>query len=443
MLTNKLHAIFKKLEPEFSSSNYLLAVSGGRDSVALAHLLAENKIKFTIAHCNFQLRGEESNQEEEFVKLLAETLNVKILTKKFDTQIFAETEKISIQEAARKLRYNWFFEVLEKENFTKLITAHHADDDVETFLINLQRGSGIKGLAGIPDNNDKVLRPLLQVSRKEIDVYIVQNTIAFKEDSSNQSDKYLRNAFRLKLVPYLEQNYPDLLNGLQNTLPVLKQNKALFESLLHEKKSQLIQKSNDVFTIKFEELLSQKEPLYLLYELITDFGFNFESAQNVFDSITSSETKHFYSENYFITKNRTNFSIQVIQNKKSECNEFLIDKELTQLNSPISVKFDVLKSVELINFTANSNIQYLDFEKLKFPLLLRKARVGDKFKPLGMQGYKKLSDFFIDLKFSENQKQNTWVLESNSQIVCIVNHRISDDFKITKSTTIGYKIEFL
>lgn len=443
MLQQKLNVIIKKLEPNILDSKYLLAVSGGRDSVALAHLLKQNKIQFSIAHCNFKLRGEESDREEEFVKELCEKLQITFFVKQFNTELFALKNKLSIQEAARNLRYNWFFELLEKENFAKIITAHHANDDVETFLINLQRGSGIRGLAAITDKNKKVLRPLLQISSKEIDEYVSLNDIGFKEDSSNSSDKYLRNSIRLKLLPYLNQNFPDLVKGIENSLPILKENKLLFEIFIREKEEKLLIEKDNIFEIKIKDLLDNKHPLLILFEILKKFGFTKSDIENCFNSIVASETKHFFSENFELIKSRQSLFIQTKQNKNNSTEIYKIDSNVKELTNPIPLFFNIIDIKNIEKNTTDKSVQLLDYDKLIYPLILRKPMLGDKFKPLGMKGFKKLSDYFIDNKFSKIEKQNTWVVESNLKIVCVLGHRISDDFKIMLSSKKALQIHII
>jgi tRNA(Ile)-lysidine synthase len=437
----------------FQKNDYLLlAVSGGADSVALCELCFQAGFHFEIAHCNFQLRGEESQRDEEFVRQLAEKYWSKVFIKKFDTKKYAEEKKISIQIAARELRYEWFDELLKEEfagsyhsasnlipdstnlipHTSYLLTAHHANDNIETLLMNFFKGTGIKGLQGILSNQGKIIRPLLFAKKKEIISFIKENNLEFVEDSSNSSEKYTRNYFRLQLIPSIQNVFPYVEENLINNIERFKEIEVLYlQSIELHKKNLLEQKGNEVH-IPVLKLLKSKPLKTIVYEIIKDFNFTAHQTGEAVHLLNSESGKYISSETHRILKNRkwliiapvNNFLAQHILINKS-------DKEIVFELGKLIFKNEAFtnEKISTSNLTA-----MLDAKNITFPLLLRKWKPGDYFYPLGMQKKKKLSKFFIDQKTSLTEKEKVWVIESDKRIIWIIGKRIDDRFKITEKT---------
>jgi tRNA(Ile)-lysidine synthase len=437
----------------FQKNDYLLlAVSGGADSVALCELCFQAGFHFEIAHCNFQLRGEESQRDEEFVRQLAEKYWSKVFIKKFDTKKYAEEKKISIQIAARELRYEWFDELLKEEfagsyhsasnlipdstnlipHTSYLLTAHHANDNIETLLMNFFKGTGIKGLQGILSNQGKIIRPLLFAKKKEIISFIKENNLEFVEDSSNSSEKYTRNYFRLQLIPSIQNVFPYVEENLINNIERFKEIEVLYlQSIELHKKNLLEQKGNEVH-IPVLKLLKSKPLKTIVYEIIKDFNFTAHQTGEAVHLLNSESGKYISSATHRILKNRkwliiapvNNFLAQHILINKS-------DKEIVFELGKLIFKNEAFtnEKISTSNLTA-----MLDAKNITFPLLLRKWKPGDYFYPLGMQKKKKLSKFFIDQKISLTEKEKVWVIESDKRIIWIIGKRIDDRFKITEKT---------
>lgn len=423
------HRLFQK------NKRLLVAVSGGRDSMVLCHLLMNTGYVFSIAHCNFNLRGREADTDESFVKSFCKKNNIACFTKKFNTTNYAESKSISIQMAARELRYAWFNELMKEHGFDYLLTAHHADDNIETFFINLLRGSGINGLKAILPKTGKIVRPLLFATRNEIDAYIENNDIPFKEDSSNKEDKYLRNYLRLDIIPSLKKLNPSFEQTLTNEIEILQETNLILNKEIEKQRKRLINKNGESLKISIDKLKKTTASKLILFELIKDFGFNSSQASDVYDALQAQPGKIFTSNTHLLIKDR---SFLLIKKKEVYRNEsaFFIKKEEPEINYPIkltiSFKKGNIRSISKMGFTANR--AFIDADKIHFPLLLNKWQTGDKFKPLGMKGFKKVSDFFTSEKLNLFDKQNQWILRSNHEIIWLIGKRIDDRFKVTELT---------
>jgi len=378
-------------------------------------------------HCNFYLRNEESDGDEDFVKQYCEEKQIPVFIQKFDTKKFAEDTKLSIQVAARKLRYDWFYEQLTDKNFDYILTAHHLDDSLETFLINLTRGTGLEGLTGIPAQNDKIIRPLLPFSRTEIESYIQENNLQWREDSSNASDKYFRNKVRHAIVPVLKELNPNLLSSFQNTLENLQQAQSLLEDAAKLVFQIVVQEENNQLKFNLIELLKLPNYAAYLYQWLKDFGFTAWQDINVL--VIAQSGKQIFSETHILLKDR-DFLILYAKEGLSVKEEYLIHKELQEVKFPLNITFCNVSDIS----NANSNCIFVDEDFLQFPLTLRKWREGDYFYPLGMQGKKKLSKYFKDEKMSLLEKSNQWLLCSNNEIVWVIGKRQDERFKITEKT---------
>tara|TARA_B100001142_G_scaffold229798_1_gene227952 strand:- start:15401 stop:16714 length:1314 start_codon:yes stop_codon:yes gene_type:complete len=415
----------------------LLAISGGADSICLFFILKELGYYFEIAHCNFQLRAKESDDDEKFVRLLAEKYSVKIHVKNFQTEKYSRKNKISIQMAARHLRYTWFDELLSnnKNQLDYVATAHHQDDSIETFFINLIRGSGINGLVGIREKFNLIIRPLLNISRDEIEVYLREKDQVFRSDSSNNDLKYLRNKIRLHLVPLLKEMNPKIKEVISDEISILTSVSKIFQEQVQSKREELIRRKDGVYQINILDLLKLNHLEVYLFEILKPF--NFKEVKQIIRAFNSQSGKIFFSGTHQLIIDRERILISDVEKEG-----LVIEISETDLNisDPLNFNFSVSENTKIIN---DSKIAKLDFDKLSFPLTLRKWCDGDRFKPFGMGNFKKLSDFFIDEKYSIFDKKKQWILCSGDDIVWIVGKRIDDRYKIDTKTKKVYIAKLL
>lgn len=412
--------------PYLCSSKLLIAVSGGVDSVVLVHLCKLAKLNFAMAHCNFDLRGEESDEDEKFVVDLADALEVEVFIQKFDTESFASEAGISIQMAARELRYDWFRQIVSAIKFDYILTAHHANDNLETFLINLVRGSGIEGFTGIKAENNNLVRPLLKFSRKEIEDFAAENGLRWREDSSNASSKYLRNKIRHQIIPVMEEINPQLLESFSKTQDHLRESYELIEDYISLLYSQIVSKNRYGYSLKIEVLERVQNPKTVLFHLLKTFGF--KEWNDVVDLMKGQPGKMVVSETHRLIKDREYLLLTEIPSAKS-LQSFDISEGEEVVMLPIGTF--TLNEVNKIEKTSLQCV-YVSKDKITFPLELRQWKEGDVFYPFGMKGKKKLSDFFQDKKLSLPEKENTWLLCCEGKIVWVVNHRADARFAITK-----------
>ena len=424
----------------------LVALSGGVDSMVLAELLRRCGYDITIAHCNFQLRGKESDDDEQFVREYADKVGVKLFVRQFDTLEYVETQKVSVEMAARELRYAWFNDMINASG-QLLALAHHADDQIETFFINLMRGSGIKGLKAMQPCNGLYIRPLLWASREEIKQFAIENGIQWREDSTNNDTVYLRNKIRHDLMPVFDSIKPEAREKILESVNHLASENQLYRELLKEKLAQIETVDGVLHSIEKHHFVSEKPTrhfdrpqgtdksstnvaLQLLFEWLRPFGFSFSQCASILTSLDSEPGKEFYSANYQLVIEKDTIDVFPIE---------LTDNLLTPGLS--YSKFEKTSNFKLQ--TSNPNIAQLDFDKLKFPLRVRHWWHGDRFHPLGMKGTKLVSDFFNDNGFTTFQKRNTQIItDSEGEIVWIVGYRIDDRFKITDKTKTIYEIIF-
>ena len=424
----------KELNLFSKEDKLILAISGGADSVALARLLHENGFNFVFAHCNFNLRDKESDQDELFVKNLSKKLEVKFFKKSFNTENYAKENKISLQMAARELRYNWFEELRLEIQAQYILVAHHKDDDIETFFINLIRGTGIKGLLGINPLVGKVVRPLLTYSRTQIEEYLSNLNQEFRTDSTNSNAKYLRNNIRHNLIPLIKEMNPSFENTLKNEMIFLSDVYTVFKESIDSIKEDLVVVNEDVFEINKSKLLSLKNNKIFLRELIHPFGFS--QSHKILESCNSPSGKIFHANSYRLLIDRD--KIIISKKYRNENMVVEIDEDIENITYPISLNF---RQTTQAKYNITKNTVFLDKDKLTFPLKLRKWEEGDFFYPLGMNGRKKLSDFFIDNKFTQFEKEECYILCSGSDIVWIVGHRMDDRFKVSDNTKKVYIAE--
>jgi tRNA(Ile)-lysidine synthase len=408
--------------PFLKDQKLLIAVSGGLDSVVLTHLFSELNIPISLAHCNFQLRKKESDLDEEFVKSISQKTSNQIFNIKFKTEEFSKKHKFSTQIAARELRYNWFQEILKEHNLDFILTAHHADDNLETFLINLTRGTGLDGFTGIPAINGNIVRPLLAFSREEILAYAQANNIAWREDASNASTKYIRNKIRHQIVPVLKEINPNLLETFARTSANLKESKQIIEDKLADISSEVMETTYSTglqitkFSIaKINELSNPKAYLYPLLKV-----YNFTAWNDIYNLLSAQSGKQIFSKTHRLLKDRDFLilSAKILSTASEE--KFRVEKNALEILNPIHLIFEDIHQKS----TENKQTIYVDKDVLKYPLIVRKWRNGDYFYPIGMQGKKKLSNYFKDEKFSLFEKEDTWLLcTAENEIIWVINHR--------------------
>lgn len=434
--------LFKNLK--VSTSDYLiLTVSGGKDSMVMLNLFQQLNIKFVVAHCNFQLRGAESERDMNFVTNYCQKNQIELFTVRFDTLIYAQQHKLSIQMAARKLRYDWFEKLRIQINAQFIATAHHLNDQTETFFINLMRGTGLFGLHGIPTQNNHIIRPLLFATAERINDYAVINQIAFVEDSSNLSDKYLRNNIRHHIIPaFVEQN-PKFVLSLSKTIDqissiekiISKQTKLLF--------SNMIKLNGDKIIVNLDDLLKIDDLEIYLFEFLAGYGFNHSVFQDILLALeTQKSGLKFCSETYSLIKERNSLiltpkSAESLNNNTANPFSLIFEDMSTDSSLPLDIKIiekpDSLKTPK--------TIALIDPDSIKFPLIIRKWKTGDFFFPLGLKGKKLLSDYFIDNKFDSSEKENTYLLCNENEIVWIIGHRIDERYKVKNNSKNVLKIE--
>lgn len=419
--------------PFLKEKKLFIAVSGGIDSIVLVDLLQKLDYEITVLHCNFSLRAAESEGDEAFVESFCKERNIEVLGQKFDTKQFASDYKLSIQVAARKLRYDWFYEQLENRNFDYILTAHHLNDSLETFLINFSRGTGLDGLTGIPAQNDKIIRPLLPFSREEIELYAKENAIQWREDSSNSSVKYLRNKLRHDVIPILKEVQPNLLSSFENTIKHLQQAQSLVNDASRIIYKEVVTEEESSIKINLQKLTQLPNYHAYLYQWLKEFGF--VAWDDIYDLVSAQPGKKVLSPEFSLLKDR-DFFIVTPKIDEEITQEFLIEKEDGKVNIPLKFTFCNVSDISV----TDSNSIFVDENKVKFPLTLRKWQEGDYFYPFGMTGKKKLSKYFKDEKFSLIDKSSTWILCSDNQIVWIINKRIDDRFKVNNNTTTILKI---
>lgn len=427
---------FIKAENLFQKKDrLLLAVSGGVDSAVLVHLCHHAGFVCTIAHCNFQLRGEESERDEAFVKHIGKNYGIEVLTKKFNTQAIAVYEKKSIETAARDLRYAWFNELLNTgyDMAPKfIVTAHHADDNIETVTMNFFRGTGIAGLHGILPRQGKIIRPLLFARRSQIEQYAKNSGISYVTDSSNQKSDYTRNFFRNEVIPMIKKTFKETERNVLNNILRFRETEELFQQSVDLHKKRLIEYKGTEIHIPVLKLLKTTPLATVLYEITKTFHFTAHQTADVIALLQSESGKYVQSPTHRIIKNRQ--WLIITANNTAAAQHILIEAPgiINFEKGTVQVK---ITSAENHSIQSSPLMAQLNAAETKFPLLLRKWKKGDYFYPLGMTKKKKLSRFFVDQKLSLTQKENTWVIEMNKKIIWVVGIRIDERFKITANTT--------
>jgi len=439
-----------------NQTQWVLAVSGGVDSVVLADLCHQAGFQFVIAHCNFQLRGEESSRDENFVRSLGERYNKEVLVKHFDTKAYAEANKCSIQVAARELRYGWFEEVISYELLVMsdkhkqqslvskdlqlfLATAHHADDNIETLLLNFFRGTGISGLHGILPKQGNIIRPLLFAKREEILAYAKEQNLSWVEDSSNASDKYSRNFVRHQVVPLMKTIYPQVDDNLLGNIERFKEIELIYSASIQQTKSKLIEVKGNESHIPILKLKKQTPLKTIVFEIIKDFGFAATQTEEAIKLLDAANGSFMASASHRLIINRNWLIIAPLQ---SEDAINIIIEEGTQKVAYAggTLTFETIPP-DITHLPTEATIATLNADEVKYPLLLRPYKQGDYFYPLGMLKKKKLSKFFIDQKLSKTDKERVWVIESDKRIVWVIGLRIDNRFRLKPSNSLQLVIK--
>lgn len=404
----------------------LLAVSGGVDSVVMTHLFSKLGALAGIAHCNFKLRGDDADKDQLFVEGLANQLNLPFHTIDFDTNTYAKENKLSIQMAARELRFNWFDSICDEFNYQKIAIASNLNDSVETCLINLTKGTGLKGLHGILPIQKNIIHPMLFATKEEIISFSKENNIAFREDASNASDKYIRNKIRLNVIPQLKEINPQVERSFEEFFTRINNYEAFIEKMVNNIIKKVVKKDGNETYVDLEKIDNDELNVFL-YEYLSRFDFNGDQIDQIANTLQSGKT--FYSNKFRVITNRDELIISP-NIKNSPAQTVLINVNDHSIDHPIHLTLDKDRP----NIERGEKIACLDLDKLVFPLTLRKWESGDNFQPLGMKGIKKLSDFFTDIKLSILEKENTFVITSNDRIVWVVGHRIDDRYKVSENS---------
>lgn len=418
----------------------LLAVSGGVDSMVMADLFLKANYTVAMAHCNFRLRGAESDSDEAFVRSFAAERDIPLFVESFDTEEYANNQKISLQMAARELRYEWFSRISRDHGFDAIAVAHNLDDVAETVLLNLARGTGLKGLTGIAPKRDRIIRPLLFASREQIMEWARDHNINFREDSSNRLGKYLRNKIRHEILPLFREINPSFLSSLRETTIRLRGIEQFFYHYIEQNRGIFIQKFGDRYVIPIAKLMDSESREAILFELLRPFHFPPQVTFEILEALEASPGKKFFSSSHRLIKDREHLIITPIKDEdKSE--RYYIDAEIPVITKPLVMHFTRMTRDSGFILKPDRNVAYLDSDKIHFPLILRKWRDGDWFIPLGMNGIKKLSDFFIDRKLSIDEKEAVWLLTQGDEIIWVIGMQIDERFKITPSTKEILKVE--
>lgn len=427
----------------YPTDKILLAVSGGADSVVMAHLFYRAGFSFAIAHCNFQLRGAESDGDELFCRDLAVCLGVRFFSQTFHTQEKATEKGISVQMAARELRYNWFSGLKDQHGFRFIATAHHQDDQVETILINIARGTGIDGLKGIPVVANTIIRPLWWFTATHIRQFARQEGIVYREDSSNLESKYIRNKIRHHIVPLFKEINPSFSETVVKLSRVAGKMSDTFHVLLDEVFKKHIQDDGKQIFIHIGALTRYSSPELIIYELLKKFNFTASIAQQIADALTQQPGKVFYSPTHQCVKDRRYLIVAPINDDATNKKQFdLVSPSASLLLPNGTIVLEELSEILSEGISHDASVAFLDKEKVSFPLLLRHPRPGDFFIPFGMSGKKKISDYLTDKKIPVHEKEKVWLLCNKDDIIWVVGFRPDNRYRVSDKTRTILKVKF-
>lgn len=422
------------------NNSFIVGVSGGADSVVLLYALRQLGIRCLAVHCNFRLRGAESDRDEQFVRGFCKDIGVDLVVEHFQTEQYAAENKISVEMAARDLRYTLFEKLRREKNCDYIAVAHHRDDQIETVILNMLRGCGMRGVAGMKLMNGVIVRPLLTISRESIEHFADEHQLKFITDSTNLESVYKRNKVRLDLLPLLEQIHPGAKDTLERTILNLGAAEHYYRLGINEAIQRIVKREHadsETFSVDIESLIKEESPGTLLFELLNPLGFNRSVVESILLSLNSISGTQFLSQTHRVVKDRN--QLLILPLIKHNENEYFISIDQRELSEPLKLKIEVLPFRDMA-LQKNKSIAIFDYEKLKFPLVLRHWRQGDKMIPLGMKGSKKISDIFINLKYTLPQKEEAWLLCSGDEVIWLAGERISDRFKVTETTTTIYKL---
>ncbi|QTD36752.1 tRNA lysidine(34) synthetase TilS [Polaribacter batillariae] len=423
-MLQKFKEHINKKFPFLKKQKILIAISGGVDSVVLTHLLKQLNFDISLAHCNFNLREKESDLDEEFVKNLSKKISIDCFTTSFETKEISKKNKESVQITARNLRYKWFQKLIKENNFDVVLTAHHLDDYLETFLINLTRGTGLEGFTGIPEINGNIVRPLLVFSREEIIDFAIKNNIDWREDKSNASTKYIRNKIRHQIIPVLKEINPSLLETFSKTVENLKESQQIIDDKIAAVSKEIILKKENLLKFNVSKIRQLSNPKAYLYQLLKKY--NFTEWNDVSQLLIAQTGKQLFSKTHVLLKDR-DFLILSKIDKKTTKTTYFIEKNISKITQPLCLTIE--KATETSEET--KNIIFVEEEGLEFPLIVRKWQNGDYFYPKGMQGKKKLSKYFKDEKMSLLEKEQTWLLcNNNNDIIWVIGKRQDRRFSV-------------
>ena len=429
-----LHQNFPFLE----DSKLLIAISGGIDSVVLAHLCSQLNLNFSLCHCNFNLRGQESDDDEAFVTSLAKSLKTPVYTTSFETEKYATKNKVSIQVAARDLRYTWFYKLLDANQYDYVLTAHNTNDNLETFIINLTRGSGLEGFTGIPPVNQKSVRPLLAFSRDDITLFAIKNGIVWREDRSNASIKYVRNKVRHKIIPILKELNPHVLESFQNTIEYLNESQSIINDAVKNITAKVVSYENDVLKISCKEIDKLSNKKAYLYQLLQAYGFT--AWNDIVDLISAQPGKQVFSDTHRLLKDRNFLILTTINKSQSIKGPILIDQKVSEITNPIKL---TIQNTD--DYTSKNKEQIIiDKDLVNYPLSLKKWHHGDAMYPTGMTGSKKISQLFKDNKLSLLDKEKIWMLtDAKDHIIWVIGLRQDRRYLANKTSKNRLKISYL
>lgn len=431
-MQKQVREFFKAQGIDFQKSKFLLAVSGGIDSMVLLDIFASMKLDFGVAHCNFKLRNVDSDNDEILVKSTAEKLTTNLHFVHFETAEYAQKNKIGIQEAARNLRYDFFHKITKEFDYQYIVTAHHANDNAETMIFNLISSTGIHGLKGIAPIQKNIIRPLLKYSKSTIEHYAKLKNIQFREDSSNESDKYSRNKIRLNVIPQLESINPKTIENINTTLSHFHELDDLFLFFVKNIKKNVLSEENNFIKINIDKLLTYPSVNTILFEILRNYGFSSAQSKEIEKALQEHHSgKLWFTQTHEMVLNRDFLIIREKKLKKEVFEYIYEDKNEVIIDDKI-IKISTIEENKKINSKESINV---DVTKLEFPLIIRRWKNGDYFLPLGLKGKrKKIQDFLTDLKLSRFEKEEVLVLESNGKIVWVIGLRADERFAASKDS---------
>ena len=426
MIITHVQQYIKQQQLLHPGDKVIIGFSGGADSVALLHMLHTLGYNCVAAHCNFQLRGAESDADARFAEKWCADRAITFRTITFDTEQYAHEQKISIEMAARDLRYGWFNQLYEELQADAIAVAHHRDDSVETVLLNLSRGTGISGLRGIQPRNGRVVRPLLAISRQQVEDYLEELGISYRTDHTNLQPIYRRNHLRLTVLPELQKVNPSVHESIARTATILAETEKVYRHAIDQGIARVVQNNR----ADIAQLKQEISPAALLYEWLTPLGFSASTIDDIAQALDGESGRQFMSDTHRIIKDREQLILQPTATADNTL--YHIEQGESQIETPIRLEIEELTQVE--QFQRSNDILYADAAQLQYPLTLRRWQHGDWFIPFGMTGRKKVSDYFSDNKFSLADKEQTWLLYSGDQLVWIVGHRSDNRFRVTNTT---------